>query len=345
MIQAKTEVFYLGATDFAGSAILHALLASDSFPAEEIALTALVRQEKQATKLKEHYDNISTVIGTMEDTDLLKAQAAKADIVIQAGDVDNAASMDSLMAGLASKSVSGGGSKGTFIAVSGAGNTLDLANDVPGEVNPKVYDDKKDAAEIWNLPMERYHVAVERKMVAEGDAHGVKNIILAPPHIYSSGYGYGKKNSFTDVTVNAMLDYGKDFVLGKGTSRATWISTRDLAEAVGFVVKDVLDGSHNIGSGKEGYYFVHTGETSSREIIRIVSEQLKAKGLVRKDSPVVIDAEEASSLHSFGSLLWGSNMRSRGTRLREAGWKPKELDPEPLVLNHVSAVLRQRGKA
>jgi len=39
-----------------------------------------------------------------------------------------------------------------------------------------------------------------------------------------------------------------------------------------------------------------------------------------------ISIEEAKEIHPFGPIMWGCGERTRGDKLAELGWKPKETD-------------------
>ena len=338
---AKTQVFFLGGTGYAGGAILHHLLSSPSFPRDLVEVTALVRQANQASELKKHYPGIQTVVGTLDDTSLLRDEAAEADIVIQAADTDHAAANDALMEGLASRKLEKGIAKGTFILLSGGASLFDLGPSFkPGAIDEKVWSDVADMDDIWKLPEDRMHVAIERKMVADGVANGVQTVILSPPQIYSNGYGYGKRGSWYDLRIKAMVDLGSGFVVGRGRNRMSWISTEDLAEVTGLMVKDVVEGGGKVNFGKRGYYYVAAGEVGVGEIAELMTDELDKRGLLESSEIVRIDAAKAAELHAWGPMLWGINMRMRASRLKEElAWAPKVQDWKPMIRDVVQRVV------
>lgn len=77
---SPTSLFLVGASGYIGGTFLTLLTKSN--PA--ISVRALVRSTEQADRLKEFYgSNVTTVIGSLEDLDLLRAEGSKADIIIQ----------------------------------------------------------------------------------------------------------------------------------------------------------------------------------------------------------------------------------------------------------------------
>jgi hypothetical protein len=65
---------------------------------------------------------------------------------------------------------------------------------------------------------------------------------------------------------------------------------------------------------------VQTGDLSMMERARAVSERL-GLGVVES-----IPVERAKKIHPFGHIMWGCGERTRGDRLAELGWEPKQTD-------------------
>lgn len=67
-----------GATGYIGGDFLHAI--TKAHP--KLAITALVRQNSAATKLKELYPHIDTVEGDLDDSELLIKAGAESDVIL-----------------------------------------------------------------------------------------------------------------------------------------------------------------------------------------------------------------------------------------------------------------------
>lgn len=78
-ILKKADLNSVGATGHIGGAVLDLISSSYS---ETLAVKVLVRDQQKAAKLKAQYRQITTVIGTLDDLDLLETESRDADIVI-----------------------------------------------------------------------------------------------------------------------------------------------------------------------------------------------------------------------------------------------------------------------
>lgn len=293
----------------------------------EYPITVLVRTAAQASSLHAEYPGLTTVIGTLDMRDLLMAETSKADIVVHASNADHEGTL-SLFDGLKSKDSK---DKGLFIHVSGAASLIDLHNLHPGAVG-KIYSDVHDAEEIYDLPKNRVHVTIERRLMEEGDAAGVKVVILAPAMIFPSGTGIGKQDSYGNIFARAIMRIGYPFVIGEGLNSVCWISTDDLAEVVCFIIKEALKGPHSrLGYGKNGFYFCEASEIEIMEQSRATARVLKKLGAIQTSDLVSITPQQSLELNNLAILLWGSGMRTRADKLRALGWKPKTEDWVPFV--------------
>jgi nucleoside-diphosphate-sugar epimerase len=328
-----SKIFLTGGTGYAGSAILHYLLTSPSFPTSSIQITALVRRDAQATRLKSLYPGINTVLRSMDDSALLTTEASEVDIVLQAANVDHPTANDALLAGLVKRKQAEPEAKLAYIVLSGAGNLIDLGPSyVAGARDEKVWSDIFDEDELFDLPHDRLHVAIERRIVAEGDKHGIQTVILAPPVILSDGYGEGKKDSYYADIVKAIAEFGQGFYMGNGENRKSWIGTYDLAAVTGVIVEHIVTGTGKVGSGRKGYFGMEAGEFMDLQMMRVLAEEIKKKGLLKNDDCVEMGPEKAEQLHPMAKVLFGMNMRSRGDRVRsELGWTPRQREWERLA--------------
>lgn len=73
------KIFLTGATGYIGGDTL--FLVCRQHPGAELAL--LVRSQEKAKKVQEQYPNARIVIGSLDDSDILRREAAWADVVIR----------------------------------------------------------------------------------------------------------------------------------------------------------------------------------------------------------------------------------------------------------------------
>jgi hypothetical protein len=112
---------------------------------------SLLRTEQQATIIKSAYPNVETVIGDLDESSVLEAEAAMADAVLSVynlhsvnysntavdiASADHIAGAVALIKGI----VEGPNKNATLIHISGTGIMTDMSNG-PGNSAPKVYHD------------------------------------------------------------------------------------------------------------------------------------------------------------------------------------------------------------
>lgn len=325
-----TQILLTGSTGYVGGVVLHFLVSRFT----DCTITCLVRTGEQASLLKSTYHSIRTILGTLDSRDLLIAEAAKADIVLHAANVDHEAGTLSLLDGLKSRRAEG--KEALYLLVSGTASLLDKANFRAGLPMTKVFNDVLDVEDIWNLPLDRPHVAIERRFVQEGEAAGIKTIIVSPSQIFHTGIGIGKKESYLNEHPRAIIKHGNSFVIKKGENIWCWISIEDLADGICFLLGKYLQdvaGPKDIstGYGRDGYYYMQSGELSAFEQATELGEELLKLGAIKSLKIDHISEDDATRLNDYGVLLWGSSMRSKGQKLRDLGWTPKTTGWKELV--------------
>lgn len=130
----SSRVFFTGATGCVGGPTLSLL--TRIFP--HISIHALVRTSQKTKIFQVNYPNITCVISDLDSYDVLMAEAAEADLILQCVDANHEAGTLALLNGLGLKK--NDFEKGTFIPISGAASLLDLntIDDHLGEPAAKV---------------------------------------------------------------------------------------------------------------------------------------------------------------------------------------------------------------
>jgi len=67
----------------------------------------------------------------------------------------------------------------------------------------------------------------------------------------------------------------------------------------------------------------------------MIAEDLYSLGRLSSTDAEQLSAQQASELHPWAPLLWGSNCRSRADRLRKLGWSPKHDNLEAYLMEMV----------
>lgn len=168
--------------------------------------SALVRTQEKADIVKKAFPNIRIVLGGNDDSDLLKEEAAKADVVLRKWEpspfqlnnlpltalLDAADASDHEGAAKAiAEGIRSGHSKenpGFWLHTGGTGilTYQDSEADRLGEWSEKEYNDWSGVEELTNLPDSAFHRNVDKVVLEAGIKHAdvVKTNIVCPPTIY-----------------------------------------------------------------------------------------------------------------------------------------------------------------
>jgi hypothetical protein len=170
--------------------------------------SALVRTQEKADIVKKAFPNVRTVLGGNDDSDLLKEEAAKADVVLRTltflphdaiqeelvtnslTDAADASDHEGAAKAIA-EGIRSGHSKenpGYWLHTGGTGilTYQDSEADRLGEWSEKEYNDWSGVDELTTLPDSAFHRNVDKVVLEAGTKYGdvVKTNIVCPPTIY-----------------------------------------------------------------------------------------------------------------------------------------------------------------
>jgi hypothetical protein len=205
--------------------------------------TCLVRTEDKAKIVKEAYPNVKIVLGDLEASSILEAEAAKADIVLRefptlpsvryltVADAADASDHEGAAKAIAAGLVKGHSSEkpGYWLHTGGTGilTYTDSKDDFAGlgKWTDKEYNDLSGIEELTSLPDEAFHRNIDKIVLETGVKRGdaVKTVIVCPPTIYVS---QSRSNSCLLILCRAKV---VDLFLAEAarcTSSASWCSRR-----------------------------------------------------------------------------------------------------------------------
>ncbi|PSK37251.1 hypothetical protein B9Z65_1993 [Elsinoe australis] len=290
--------------------------------------TALVRTEDKANAVKKAYPSIRTVIGDLDSADLIKAESAKADIVLHAADAsDHEGAARSITAGLLE-----GHSKdnpGFWLHTGGTGILTweDSKYDRLGEESDKIYNDLDGVSELTSLPDEAFHRNVDKVVLEAGTKHGdvIKSAIVCPPTIYGQGRGpvSGRGRQIYEMA-KLMLNAKYIPIIGQGKARWNSVHIEDLSDV--FVLLVEAAAAKNTSEeiwGARGYILVENGEHVWSDVAREMGKQAEKLGYVQSPKEQSLAKEAALDQAGFEAISWGLNSRCRAQRARKfLNWKP-----------------------
>ncbi|KAL2431621.1 hypothetical protein ABEF95_012362 [Exophiala dermatitidis] len=328
------SVFLIG-PGFIGREVL------DRLVGEGYTVTALARRKEHAADLEQN-SGAKTVLGSLDDKDLITTQAASADIIFHAATADHLPSVQAVLAGVEKRAQEG---KHTiYIHTSG---TSVLDDDAKGQYkSDKIFSDDKPE-DIDALPDTQAHREIDLTILRARKQLGTKAkmAIMLPPLIYGVNPKYKRTSIQLPTLTRFSIKKGYIGQVGKGASVWSQIHVFDLAR--GFIT--LLHWLEQTDAQKvleNPYFFCENGHDFSwGEASAVIGKELYKAGKVSSPEPKTIPESDYKEL--FGDWTpWaiGSNSRSRAKRLRALGWQPKEKTLfESLAQDEVPLILQEKG--
>ncbi len=284
------KVFLTGASGYIGGTVAQRLLTDGH------QVRGLVRDPDKVGPLTAR--GVTPVVGDLDDSDLLAAEARAADAVVNAANSDHRGAAHALVAALA-------GSGKTLLHTSG---TSVIGDDAAGEaVTPHVFDDTRPFAANTH-PIRQARHAIDTFVVG-GAASGVRSAVLCDSLIYGTGTGLQTQTALIPPLVEQARASGVVRVVGHGLNRWSTVHVEDMASLYSQVLAD---------PAASGFYFVEAGEACFADIGAAIARRL---GL----GPVQFwNVKEAAATwgEGFARYALGANSRVRATRARQLGWTP-----------------------
>lgn len=334
IITSPGTIFLIGA-GYIGGEILDLLLA------EKYTVTALVRREAHAAELQAL--GASTVLGNLDDSDLLARQASESDIVIHSATADHLPSVQAVLKGVTKRVEAG--KKAIYIHTSGVS---ELSDDSEGAYkSEKVFRDDKPE-EIDALPNDSPHREVDLSILKVREELGskAKIAIVLPPVIY----GVGSRGDRLSIQLPTMacwaIKHGFAGHVGKGLSTWSQVHIADLARGYLTILHWLEQPTSTDSITENPYFFIENGEQLSwGECATEIGKALYAAGKIRSPEPKEIPKELYSDLFGvYTRRVIGSNARNQAVRLRELGWHAKEKTTHgSLSEDEIPIILEEEG--
>lgn len=106
--------------------------------------------------------------------------------------------------------------------------------------------------------------------------------------------------------------------------RLTRFEIRQVAKFYNILFDAIVSGKQP-ASGRNGFYFLESGEYKQLTLVEAIAKALYARGKVA--SPVATKLSEADmdpESYKLALLEMGTNSRARGERSRQLGWNPPQ---------------------
>lgn len=279
------RIFLTGANGFIGGAVASVLVAAGH------AVRGLVRDKAKADAVAAH--GVEPVVGTLDDSALLQAEARAVDAVVNAASSDHRGAVEALIAGLA-------GSGKPLIHSSGSSIVADLAM---GEPSDRIFDESTPLAP---LPDKAARVAIDRLVLG---AAGIRAVVLCNTMIYGHALGPPAQSVQIPALVRQAKASGVVRYIGRGLNRWSNVHIADVAALYPLALAKAPAGT---------FMYVESGEAALGEIAEAIAARL---GLGAAQS---FSAEQAIAAWGRNTAVYslGSNSRVRGKAAADLGWAP-----------------------
>lgn len=279
------KILVTGANGYIGGSVASALIADGH------KVRGLVRSKEKADAVAAH--GVDPIVGSLDDADLLQAEARAADAVVNAASSDHRGAVEALISGLS-------GSGKPLLHSSGSSIVADLAM---GEPSDRIFD---EITPIVPQADRAARVAIDQLVLA---APGIRSVVLCNSMIYGHALGSPAQSVQVPALVRQAKASGVAHYIGRGLNRWSNVHIVDVAALYVLAVAKAPTSS---------FMYVESGEETLGEIVRAIAARL-GLGPARSMS-----AEEAIAFwgRNLAVFSLGSNSRVRSKSAANLGWLP-----------------------
>ena len=283
------KIFLTGATGYIGGSIAERLIATGH------QVVGLVRSAESITLLKDR--GIESVVGNLDDPEIITKTAQAADAVIHAASADNAGAVMTLIGALERTGK-------TLICTTGSGIVVDSA---AGEYGGSVVYTEDTYFEP--VPFRQPRVAMNRLVREAAIEKGIRSVVICPSMIYGKGRGLQPDSDQLPKLIALSKQVGAGVYFGKGLNRYSNVHIDDLVDLYLLALDKAPGGS---------FFFAENGDASFKEIAEMISRSF---GLGKTVSLSVEDlARQHGDAARYGVT---SNSLVSAVNARRLGWSPK----------------------
>jgi len=323
------DIFFAGASGFIGGSVFHNLIQN-----KEYSITVLVRNEDQAQKFKEL--GAKVLIGSLDNSSVIKDAASRSDVVINTADADHLESSKAIVAGLQERAKKGG-KKPILIHTSGTGVLIDF-KETAGEKGDITYSES-ELGDINGIAQDRFHRLIDIEVLKGGESGSMDAIIICPPLIYGIGSGPFNTHSVQlPIIIKTAIVYKQVYHIGRGHNIWNNVHVLDLADLYTIVLENALKGKAPVN--RDGYYFAENGTHNFLELTDEVAKILHTKGSVQSAKPQ--DMAPDIVKHKWLSISTGFNSRGKSEKGKKLGWNPHRPALLQTVAEEVDYWLKQK---
>ncbi|KAI1665671.1 NAD dependent epimerase-dehydratase family protein [Pyrenophora tritici-repentis] len=338
-----SKILITGATGYVGGTVLAQLIASTELSLKPLTFDVLIRDNVQASKLKEAYGSrVNTIRWTgLDDTVFIEDTATNYDIVINTGSGFIPEGAAAFVNGLA-RGVNTGKPAPWMLHISGCTNVSDRPLTQPPRP-PYEWDDERDGAGIFHFMKaldeeDPYSQRTTELSVLEAaTATGVNAISINTPCIFGEGGAlFNRQGLVIPLIMMYVVQHGYGWNLND-TANFDWVHVSDLAKMY-VLARTILEredrGVRYLPSGRNGVMFAAVGHTLIKDINQRCLDLAFEDGLLpREDTPqekeirnVSLDeiAEKLTAgRRDIAECGWAGHTTTKAVLARRLlGWQP-----------------------
>ena len=286
------NIFVTGVTGYIGGSVAQRLVENG------YNVSGLVRPEsrEKTDLLKER--GISSVVGSLDDIDLLTRAVQAADAIIHTASADDVASVYTLIAALER-------SGKTLLTTTGTSIVADHAD---GEYAGTVFHTEATYFEPVSCRIPR--VDINRYVRQAAIEKGIRTIVICPSMVYGTGRGLQPESDQIPKLIAFSQKEGGGLYFGKGLNRYSNVYIDDLTQLYLLALEKAPGGS---------FFFAENGHNSFKEIAGMISHYLGFDG-----KTISIGIEHLIKYHGESDRLGvASNSLVKAVNARRLGWLPE----------------------
>ena len=284
------KVFVTGATGYIGGSVAERLISSG------YQVVGLVRSAEKIPLLRDR--GIESVLGTLDDSEIIANAANAVDAVIHAASADHPGSAVTLVAALER-------SGKTLICTTGSGIFADSA---AGEYASSVVFTEDTYFEP--VAFHRPRVAINRLVRQAAIDKGIRSVVICPSMIYGMGLGLQPDSDQLPKLTALSKQLGAGVYFGKGLNRYSNVHIDDLVDLYLLALEKAPGGS---------FFFAENGDASFKEIAEMISRSLGLGGRT-----ISLNVEDVVRQYGdAGRYGVTSNSLVSAVNARKLGWSPK----------------------
>jgi nucleoside-diphosphate-sugar epimerase len=283
------RIFCTGVSGYIGGSIAVALASAGH------EVSGLVRSERSADEVRAL--GITAVHGALDDVDVLRAAAVRADLVLNAANSDHEPSAQAILQALEGTGKAYIHTSGSsIVGTQSAGERVDAIFNEETPIIPSI-------GRAARVALNKYILSFKEK--------GVRSVIICPSLIYGIGHGPAKHSIQVPWLIALAKKGGVAKHYGPGENIWSNVHVDDLIDLYILAVASAPAGA---------FYFAENGENSMKQVCEAINRKLGVNA-----GTVSMSFEEASREWGEGATqnTMGSNSRVRAVRARaELGWRP-----------------------